>query len=44
MATLKGTNTHPNGHMGQDFAKSMVELYSKNLVRAIGKVFLMNIN
>ena len=34
---------HPNGHMGKKRyqTESMVENYSKSLVRAVGKVFIM---
>ena len=43
MRRLKGTNTYPNGHMGKQKLQTvlMVEIYSKGLVRTIGKVFLM---
>ena len=42
---LKGTNTHHNGHMVKIFqTKVMVEIYSKSLVRAIGKVLLMKLS
>ena len=38
-ATLKGTNTQRSGHMGhKGQTQLMVEIYSKGLVRAIGKV------
>ena len=41
--TLKGTNMHQNGHIWvNNFQiESMVEIYSKCLIRAIGKVLLM---
>ena len=36
---LKGTNMQQSGHMGQNFQTELkVEIYSKRLVRAIGKV------
>ena len=38
LIVLKGTSTQHSGHMGQ---KSAVEIYSKCLARAIGKVLLM---
>ena len=39
---LKGTNTQHSGHMGHFFqTELMVEICSKNLVRANGKVLLM---
>ena len=42
---LKGHNTQHSGHMGQNFKNEfMVEIYSKSLVRAIGKVFLMKLS
>ena len=42
---LKGHNTQYSGHMGQ-FCQNelMVEIYSKGLVRAIGKVSLMKLS
>ena len=40
---LKGPNRQHSGHMGQVFFQTelMVEIYSKSLVSAIGKVLLM---
>ena len=40
--SLKGTNTHHNVQMGQiSQTEVMVEIYSKSLVRTIGKVLPM---
>ena len=42
---LKGTNTHPYGHMVKNMqTELMVEIYSKGLVRAFGKVFFMKLS
>ena len=43
---LKGHTTQQSGHMGQFCFQneSMVEIYSKSLVRAIGKILLMEFN
>ena len=44
---LKETDTHPNdGHVWVNNlqAELMVDIYSKSLVRAIGKVSLMNLS
>ena len=40
---LKGHNTQHSGHMGKKNVQTelMVEIYSKSLVRAIGKVLLV---
>ena len=40
---LKGHNTQHSGHMGQHFLRneSMIEIFSKSLVRAIGLVLRM---
>ena len=39
---LKRPNTQHSGYMGHFFqTELMVEIYSKSVVRAIGKVFLM---
>ena len=39
---LKGTNTQHSGHTGNFFqTELMVEIYSKSLVRANGKLLLM---
>ena len=43
--TLKGTNTQHSGHMVKNSqTELMVEIYSKSLDRAIGKVILMKIS
>ena len=43
--SLKGTNTHPNDPWFKKLkTELMVEIYSKSLVRAIGKVFLMKLS
>ena len=40
--SLKGHNTQHSGHTGHFFQNElMVEIYSKSLVRTIGKVLLM---
>ena len=39
---LKGHNTQHSGHTGHNFQNElMFEIYSKSLVRAIGKVLCM---
>ena len=44
-ARLNGTNMHPNGHMGKKIqTELMVKIYSKSLVGANGKVFLMKLS
>ena len=43
--SLKGTNTHPNGHMVKDLqTELMFEIYSKSLVRFFDEVFLMKLS
>ena len=43
--SLKQTNTQHSGHMGTNSeTESMIEIYSKSLVRAIGKVFLIKLS
>ena len=44
MLDLMGTDTQHSSHMGQHFSNLMVEIYSKCLVRAIGKVLLIKLS